>query len=112
MQTIQDISHGPAWTAWIVVVIFAVISAILLSGRGAWLIAGYNTASEEKKRRVDEKLLCRVMGTGMAINTVILLTMALMQAILPAYFAYIFAGAIVVIAIVMVILANTICIRK
>ena len=30
-----------------------VISIVLLCGRGSWLIAGYNTASEEEKRQTS-----------------------------------------------------------
>ena len=32
-----------------------VISIVLLCGRGSWLIAGYNTASEEEKRQYNTK---------------------------------------------------------
>ncbi len=31
-------------------------------GKGAFLIAGYNTASKAEKARYDEKTLCRFMG--------------------------------------------------
>ena len=37
--------------------VFIVLSAILLSGNGAMLIAGYNTAKEEEKAKYDEKKL-------------------------------------------------------
>lgn len=49
---------------WIVTAICAVLSIILLSGRGSFLIAGYNTADKEEKARYDEKKLCRVSGGG------------------------------------------------
>ena len=35
---------------------------LFLSGHGAGLIAGYNTASEAERSRYDEKKLCRYMG--------------------------------------------------
>lgn len=35
--------------------VFIVLSAILLSGHGAMLIAGYNTAKEKEKAKYDEK---------------------------------------------------------
>lgn len=38
------------------------LSLPLLMGKGAWLIAGYNTASPEEKARYDEKALCRFTG--------------------------------------------------
>jgi len=34
----------------------------LLSGRGAWMIAGYNTASPEERAAFDERELCRGVG--------------------------------------------------
>ncbi len=42
--------------------LFLILSLVLLSGRGAWLIAGYNTMSPEEKARYDEKALCRSTG--------------------------------------------------
>ena len=48
-MTLKDIHKGPDWVLWAVVVLFAVISIVLLSGHGANLIAGFNTASEEEK---------------------------------------------------------------
>lgn len=38
------------------------IGILFLTGHGAGLIAGYNTASEEERSRYDEKKLCRYMG--------------------------------------------------
>lgn len=42
--------------------VFIVLSAILLSGNGEMLIAGYNTAKEEERAKYDEKKLCRSTG--------------------------------------------------
>ena len=39
-----------------------VIALVLLSGRGASLIAGYNTSSAAEKAKYDEKKLCRFVG--------------------------------------------------
>lgn len=43
------------------------IAVILMSGKGGFLIAGYNTAPKEQKRKYDEKKLSRVYGIGMMI---------------------------------------------
>ena len=48
-MTLKDISSGPDWVIWVVGIILAIFSIILLTGRGANLIAGYNTASKEKR---------------------------------------------------------------
>ena len=47
--------------------IFGIMAIFLLMGKGSFLIAGYNTASESEKARYDEKKLCRVMGVGMML---------------------------------------------
>lgn len=53
-------------TSFIVVSIFAVsgiiFGIVLCCGKGADLIAGYNTASPTEKARWDEKALCRGVG--------------------------------------------------
>ncbi len=46
---LSDMSNGPDWIIWAAAALFALISIILLSGRGSGLIAGYNTASKEEK---------------------------------------------------------------
>lgn len=42
--------------------LFLVLGGVFLAGRGARLIAGYNTMPEEERRRYDERALCRFMG--------------------------------------------------
>ncbi len=67
-MTLKDISNGPDWIMWVVFAIFALMSIVLFTGRGANLIAGYNTASKEEKSKYDEKKLCRVTGVGMSVK--------------------------------------------
>ena len=50
------IVHGCA------VLLFAILGIVFFCGKGAFLIAGYNTASPEEKARYDGKALCRTMG--------------------------------------------------
>ena len=100
---------GPDWGVWIVFVIFAVLSIVLLSGHGSWVISGYNTASKEEKEKYDEKKLCRTMGIGMSIISILILIMGLFESVLPAFFVYIAVGIIVVDVVVIIILGNTLC---
>jgi len=109
VMTLRDISNGPDWIPWAGVVLFAVISLILLSGHGANLIAGYNTASKEEKSKYNTKKLCRVYGSGMSVITVMLLIMTVFEAKLPAYFAVIFLVVTGVDCAIILILANTVC---
>lgn len=46
----------------IVVIPLIVMAIFFLNGKGAFLIAGYNTASKEEKAKYDEKALCRFVG--------------------------------------------------
>ena len=45
-----------------VVILFIILGVIFLSGKGLFLIAGYNTASKAEKAKTDEKKLCKYMA--------------------------------------------------
>lgn len=51
----------------LVAIISTTIGIILFKGKGAGLIAGYNTASPEKKAEYDVKSLCRFVGMLMFV---------------------------------------------
>lgn len=70
---LADISTGSDWIVWFVFIIFAVLSIVLLSGHGSWFISGYNTASKEEKEKYNEKKLCRTVGIGMSVITLLIL---------------------------------------
>lgn len=109
---LADISSGPVWGIWILIVLLLIIDITLLSGHGSWLISGYNTASKEEKAQYDEKKLCRVTGGGMLAITMIVLVTMVFENVLPEYFAYIMLGIALVIVAVINILASTICKKK
>ena len=106
---LADLATGPDWIVWIIFGIFTVLSIVLLSGHGSWFISGYNTASKEEKEKYDEKKLCRTMGIGMSIISILILIMGLFESVLPAFFVYIAVGIIVVDVVVIIILGNTLC---
>ena len=106
---LADLSTGPDWGVYVGFIILAVLSIVLISGHGSWLISGYNTASKEEKEKYDEKKLCRTMGIGMSIIAILALTMGLLENILPAFFVYIALGIILVDVVVIIILGNTLC---
>ena len=74
-MTLKDISNGPEWIIWVTFSILAFMSIVLLTGHGAGLISGYNTASKDEKKKYDKKRLCRVCGAGMLLITVMVLVM-------------------------------------
>ncbi len=106
---LSDISNGPDWVIWVAFAIFLVLSVILLSGHGSWLIAGYNMASTEEKAKYDKKKLCRTTGSGMAVIAILILVMGLFEDVLPAAFAYIFLGMVAVDCFVIIVVSHTVC---
>ena len=46
----------------IIIALMIVMSVFLLNGKGAFLIAGYNTMSKKRKALYDEKAMCRFAG--------------------------------------------------
>ncbi|MBQ0059064.1 MAG: DUF3784 domain-containing protein [Lachnospiraceae bacterium] len=108
-MTMKDLSNGPDWIVWAVFALLVVLSAVLLSGHGTNLIAGYNTSSKEEKDKYDVKKLCRVVGGGLLAIASLLPFAVLGEALLPAWVAYAYLAFVIVDCIVMIILANTIC---
>lgn len=61
----------------IVVGLLIVLGIIFSCGKGAFLIAGYNTSSKEEKSQINEKLLGRFMGKLMFLLAACWLIIAL-----------------------------------
>lgn len=108
---LSDVSTGPDWVIWVVFVVLVILSIVLLSGHGSGLLAGYNTASKEEKEKYNIKKLCRVVGIGMSIMSLLLLIMGLFEDVLPVSFAYISIGIIAVDFLLIFIIGN-VCCRK
>ena len=86
-------------------ILFIVLAIILLMGKGDMLIAGYNTASEEERNKIDIKRLRIVMAILMVIT-------AIFCAILPLIgdnknSLLVAAAIFVAITLVGIIIANT-----
>lgn len=109
---LADISSGPDYIVWVVFAIFLILAVVLLSGHGSGLIAGYNTASKEEKSKYDTKKLCRVVGAGMAVISMLILIAGVFKHILPASFAYLMLGIIVMDCLVTLIAANILCRKR
>lgn len=108
---LSDLSTGSDWIVWVMFVILAVLSVILISGHGSCLIAGYNTASKEEKEKYNRKRLCRVIGIGLSVISVLLLIMGLFEDVLPASFAYVSIG-IVIVDCLLIIMVGTVSCKK
>ena len=53
---------GYVWMWGVIAGVLAVISVVLLSGRGAGLLAGYSTASPSERAHVNASKIARTMG--------------------------------------------------
>ena len=86
-------------------ILFIVLAIILLMGKGDKLIAGYNTASEEERKKVDIKRLRIVMAILMVITAAFCAILPLIGNNKTSQLAA--AGLFIAITIVSVIVANT-----
>ena len=85
--------------------IFIVLAIILLIGKGDMLIAGYNTASEEERKKVDIKRLRIVMAILMVITAAFCAILPLLGNHKTSQLAA--TGIFIAITIVGIIVANT-----
>ena len=86
-------------------ILFIVLAIILLMGKGDKLIAGYNTASEEERKKVDIKRLRIVMAILMVITAVFCAVLPLIGNNKTSQLTA--AGIFIAITLVGVIVANT-----
>ena len=86
-------------------ILFIVLAIILLMGKGDKLIAGYNTASEEERKKVDIKRLRIVMAILMVITAVFCAILPLIGNNKTSQLTA--AGIFIAIILVGVIVANT-----
>ena len=90
-------------------ILFIILSIIFLLGKGDMLIAGYNTASEEERQKVDISKLRKLM----AILSVIV---AAFHGLVPFMGSnitkLISTGILILITLAIVILANTWACKK
>ena len=98
---------------WGVTAAMATMSFLLLSGKGSWLIVGFNTSSAKKKEKYDVPKLCRTMGGGLSIITITLAISLCYNFQFPFQFIeYIVIGIFIISSISMLFLANTVCRKK
>ena len=84
---------------------FIALGIVFLTGRGSFLIAGYNTMSKDKKEEYDKVALCKFMGKIMMPMGILSLFIGL--SITYTWFIWAYSGAIFGLCIFAVIYANT-----
>ncbi len=65
--------EGKLITAVVIFLVLVILGIVLWCGKGAWLIAGYNTSSKDEKAKYDEKALCRFVAKIMFAMAVFML---------------------------------------
>ena len=85
------------------------ISLPLLMGKGSFLIAGYNAASEKEKRKYNEKKLCRTVGVYMALITVLVLVAEILGENIPDWYMALVMGGVFIGLIPTLLYANLGC---
>ena len=88
----------------IIAAILVVIGVIILAGKGDMLIAGYNTASEEEKEKVNIKRLRLLIG---GLSVIIASLCFIPNDENDVSLGLTIAGIVVVLTIIVLVLANT-----
>ncbi|MHB8127318.1 MAG: DUF3784 domain-containing protein [Desulfitobacteriaceae bacterium] len=83
-----------------------VLSIILLSGRGSWLIAGYNTMSKEQQNKYDKKKLTMATGIMLLITSI-----AMLALVFSLINTIIFLIIVFVSVIMIIIYTNKYCLK-
>lgn len=104
--------NGPIEILYVVTAFFLFLAIVFFFGKGSWLIAGYNTASEEEKSRYDVKKLCKVLSGCMGFIGLLFLVTCFIWDKVPHYFTYILTALILLDCVITVILSNTICKKR
>lgn len=105
----KRIQGGVRMVQWFLTVIMAVLSVILLSGKGAFLIAGYNTASPAQRAKFDEKKICRVTGGGIGVVAILIGIQAYLGDGAPDWFYTVYKIGLISSILLIIVLNNTIC---
>lgn len=93
----------------IIAAILVVIGVIILAGKGDMLIAGYNTASEEEKQKVNIKRLRLLIG---GLSVIIAPLFFIPNEENDVSLGLTIAGIVVVLTIIVLVLANTWAMKK
>ncbi len=84
-----------------------VMAIALLKGRGAWMIAGYNTMSKEEQEQFDRVALCKFMGKILLPIGLAMPMMLVGMLLGTSWFFWAFTVLTIGLAIFAVVYANT-----
>ncbi len=87
--------------------ILVIMAIVLLLGKGAFLIAGFNTMSESEKKKYDTKALCRFMGKVLLPIGILMPSVAIGEIINIPWISGAYTGVVVILSLFAVIYSNT-----
>ena len=85
--------------------LLVIMGIVLLTGRGSFLLAGYNTMSKEKKAKYDAKALCKFMGK--IITPIGILFFGFLIEGIESWFTWVFLAVTLALTLFAVVYANT-----
>ena len=83
------------------------MSIVLLMGKGAGLIAGYNTMSREEKEQYDGPAMCRFIGKYLLSVTLLTPAIPLSGIFHMDWLAWVYAAYVGISAICVIVYCNT-----
>jgi len=95
-------------TVCMFIVLFVALAVIIIAGKGDWMIAGYNTASEKERKQVNIKRLRLLIAILLFLVAAAMPLLLLDNAAGGIFFSEIVMAA----GVVVIILANTWAMKK
>jgi len=96
---------------WIITLVatlpFLVLSVFLFKGKGAFLIAGFNTMSDSKKAEYDEKALSKAVGKLLLVLSLLMFLFPLAIQLEAMWLFWVSFALFMVVTFGFVIYANT-----
>lgn len=91
----------------IIIILFIVMGIFLINGKGSFLIAGYNTMSEEEKAKYDTVALCKFMGKMMFAFAFIMVFWLISEVYSIDWLLYVGIAVFIGLTVFMLIYMNT-----
>ena len=89
------------------ILLFLILGIVLWKGKGAWMIAGYNTSSKTEKSKYDEKALCRFVAKLMFFYAACFAVSAVCTFLKSTTIYYCVMALFLIVTIAALIYANT-----
>ncbi len=94
---------------WIIIGVLFVLSLVLLFGKGAWLIAGYNTMNIKDKQKYDPIRLTRAVGLALLLIDAATVPLIYVHTFIYSIFYFVFVCAA---TIILIVCANSKCLAS